>query len=322
MCGIAGIIGIDGNPLEAVRLTKMCEVIAHRGPDDFGYLAASLGRGSSRFTDIRDITLDAPCDVLIGHRRLSVIDLSPEAANPISNGDNTIHLVYNGETYNYRELRAGLVDKAAAEIITGGWKFGNTSHNTEFESDGTIKFNGDATVWNDFVVELSSAKIPAANAPNWAKVADDGSGSTGVYAWHFDDGEYIEFHIQMPHDWKEGSTIYPHVHFECTSDVDPTDKFDLELEYFWVDIGEDRPANTTLENRECETGVNTDTQHQIVNIPENGIDGTGHTISSILICRLERVAAASDNYADQIIIYDADVHYEVDSIGSRGVTSK
>lgn len=189
---------------------------------------------------------------------------------------------------------------------------------------GIIYPGGDSTDWDDFVVELSSARVPTSNAPNWAQVTDDGGtpASTGVFAYHFDDGEYIEFHIQMPHAWKEGSTIYPHVHFECTSDVDPTDKFDLELEYIWVDVGEDRAANSTLVNRECETGVNTDTQHQIVNVPENGIDGTGHTISSILICRLERIAAASDNYAGQIIIYDIDVHYEIDTVGSRDVIVK
>lgn len=201
-------------------------------------------------------------------------------------------------------------------------RVGDVTNYTKIETDGTIEFNGDATVWDDLRVSLSSARIPAANAPNWAKVTDDGAASTGVFAWHFDDGEYIEFHVQMPHGWKVGSTIYPHIHFECTSDVDPTDKFDIELEYFWVDINEDRPANTTLINQECETGVDTDTMHQIVNIPSAGISGVGHTLSSILICRLERIAAASDNYADQIIIYDFDIHYEIDTVGSRQITSK
>ena len=48
-----------------------------------------------------------------------------------------------------------------------------------------------------------------------------------------------------------------------------------------------------------------------------GIDGTGHTISSILICRIKRVAAQTDNYASGIAILDFDIHYEIDTIGSR-----
>ncbi|KKK68933.1 hypothetical protein LCGC14_2939070, partial [marine sediment metagenome] len=53
------------------------------------------------------------------------------------------------------------------------------------------------------------------------------------------------------------------------------------------------------------------------NVTAAGIDGTGHTISSILLCRIKRVAAGSDNYAGGIAILDFDVHYEIDTVGSR-----
>ena len=43
----------------------------------------------------------------------------------------------------------------------------------------------------------------------------------------------------MPHRWKEGTDIYPHIHFMCTSDVDPSDNFGIEFEYTWCDIDED-----------------------------------------------------------------------------------
>ena len=84
MCGIAGIVGQGSQD----QITKMCEVLSHRGPDDLGYY---LGEG-----------------VFLGHRRLSIIDLSPRARQPLSNEDGSVQLVCNGEIYNFRELRERL----------------------------------------------------------------------------------------------------------------------------------------------------------------------------------------------------------------------
>ncbi len=86
MCGIAGRHQQeDGERLA----TLISERLAHRGPD---------GSGPSRFDDGR-VTLQ------LGHRRLSIIDLPPAGAQPFSNG---LTLSYNGELYNYRQLRAEL----------------------------------------------------------------------------------------------------------------------------------------------------------------------------------------------------------------------
>jgi asparagine synthase (glutamine-hydrolysing) len=83
MCGIAGIVG-QGFPLETVE--KMSEALRHRGPDGHG-----VWRGEG---------------VLLGHRRLAILDLSDAARQPMTFGPYTI--VYNGEIYNYRELRETL----------------------------------------------------------------------------------------------------------------------------------------------------------------------------------------------------------------------
>lgn len=83
MCGIAGIVGPFGTP---ERCLAMTERLRHRGPDDGGHFA---GPG-----------------IHLGHRRLSIIDLSSAGRQPMTFGD--LVLVYNGEIYNYRALRAGL----------------------------------------------------------------------------------------------------------------------------------------------------------------------------------------------------------------------
>jgi asparagine synthase (glutamine-hydrolysing) len=88
MCGIAGVVPLHGGPpADEARLGAMCDTIAHRGPDDVG-------------CDIRD-------DVALGMRRLSIIDVAG-GQQPIFNEDRTVRVVFNGEIYNFRELRTEL----------------------------------------------------------------------------------------------------------------------------------------------------------------------------------------------------------------------
>ena len=87
MCGIAGFVLLD-QPAQPARVQAMCDRIRHRGPDDEG------------------IHVDRNC--AIGMRRLSIIDLST-GHQPICNEDGTIWIVFNGEIYNYQELRANLI---------------------------------------------------------------------------------------------------------------------------------------------------------------------------------------------------------------------
>ncbi len=90
MCGIAGILSLAGRPVQLDELRAMSGVIAHRGPDDDGYY------------------LDA--DVGLTMRRLSIIDLE-SGRQPVRNEDGSVWVVFNGEIYNYRELRRELLDR-------------------------------------------------------------------------------------------------------------------------------------------------------------------------------------------------------------------
>ena len=92
MCGIAGMLAADpeGTP-DAQAVRRMCDAMVHRGPDDHGYSS------------------DGPC--ALGHRRLSIIDLRPEGAQPMTNEDGSIAVVVNGEIYNFQALRAELEGK-------------------------------------------------------------------------------------------------------------------------------------------------------------------------------------------------------------------
>jgi len=100
MCGICGKISSGSHPVEEKLLKTMCRSFSHRGPDDEGI---HLSRGAK----LNGFSAHAG----MGHQRLAVIDLSPSARQPMSNEDGTIWTAYNGEIYNYRELRAELERK-------------------------------------------------------------------------------------------------------------------------------------------------------------------------------------------------------------------
>jgi asparagine synthase (glutamine-hydrolysing) len=92
MCGIAGYVG-KAHPDQRACVAmgeNMCHTLAHRGPDDAGVWAADDG------------------GVVLGHRRLSIIDLSPLGRNPMAWDGGRLRITYNGEVYNYRELRTEL----------------------------------------------------------------------------------------------------------------------------------------------------------------------------------------------------------------------
>jgi len=95
MCGICGKIDFTGKPVEEGLIRRMNGRLAHRGPDDAG-VYVSRREGVS-------------CG--LGHRRLSIIDLSAAGRQPMANEDGSLWMVFNGEIYNFKELRRELEDK-------------------------------------------------------------------------------------------------------------------------------------------------------------------------------------------------------------------
>jgi asparagine synthase (glutamine-hydrolysing) len=99
MCGICGVLDFEAERLDPDRLARMTESLWHRGPDDGGlHVAPPVG---------------------LGHRRLAIIDLSPTGRQPMASPDGSAVLVYNGETYNFPELRE--------ELEARGHRFRGTS---------------------------------------------------------------------------------------------------------------------------------------------------------------------------------------------------
>ncbi len=106
MCGIAGIAGLAGIEQPEGLVKRMTDAIAHRGPN-----AEGVWKGD---------------DIVLGHRRLSIIDLSDAGNQPFHSADSRYHVVYNGEIYNYRELQRELTEhtfktSSDTEVLIAAW---------------------------------------------------------------------------------------------------------------------------------------------------------------------------------------------------------
>lgn len=98
MCGIAGVVRFDGGLADPVLVERMSALLAHRGPDGAGTL------------------IEGP--IGLAHRRLAIIDLSDEGRQPMSTADGSLAIVFNGEVFNFLELR-GELERAGHRFRTG-----------------------------------------------------------------------------------------------------------------------------------------------------------------------------------------------------------
>jgi asparagine synthase (glutamine-hydrolysing) len=101
MCGIAGVVARPGSRFTSSWLEDAAAALGQRGPDDVGFLQWTPGE-KPRVGRAMD---PAPAALGFVHRRLSILDLTDAAWQPMSSPDGVYHLVYNGEIYNYVELR-------------------------------------------------------------------------------------------------------------------------------------------------------------------------------------------------------------------------
>ncbi len=158
MCGIAGIFNYRKDPVSEDVLKKMTRIVKHRGPDDEGFWTDGF--------------------IGLGHRRLSIMDLTSAAHQPMVSDDGRYVIIYNGEVYNFRELKKHLESQgnlfhsaSDTEVVLNAWSF--------WGSDALLKFNG------MFAFALWDRK------KNILILARDRFGIKPLYYW--DDGNKLVF---------------------------------------------------------------------------------------------------------------------------------
>jgi hypothetical protein len=186
---------------------------------------------------------------------------------------------------------------------------------TEIEADGTIKFVGNATVWDDIVIPAMALGTVAATP---SKISFLGSGSLKTYG--FDGGaltEELHGSFELKHGYKQESDITVHVHWTPTNANAGNVKW--QLEYSWQNVDGTFSAPTTI--NVIDSTDTTAWKHLRANFP--AITGTGYNIGSILVFRIFRDPTdASDTYASDAALVDIGCHYQIDTVGSRQITTK
>lgn len=155
MCAIAGLVNFEGTRVPSQRITELIETMAHRGRDSAACLHASS-----------DPPLSVYPGIALGHRRLSIIDLSEKATQPMRSAATSNVLVYNGEIYNYLELREELIKRgylfrtrSDSEVILAAYDMWGESCVKRF--NGMFAF----AIWDEKCQRLFCARDPIGIKP-------------------------------------------------------------------------------------------------------------------------------------------------------------
>ena len=135
MCGIVGVVNKDNRPVAAHSLHKMNDILIHRGPDSGGVFIDN--------------------NVGLGHRRLSIIDLTTQADQPMRYLDSPFWIAFNGEIYNYRELKDELENKGFAFRTNSDTEVALAAY-ISWGEDCFNKFNG---MWGMAIYDTRTRKI-------------------------------------------------------------------------------------------------------------------------------------------------------------------
>ena len=185
-------------------------------------------------------------------------------------------------------------------------------------------------VYDDLRVPVTSIKTGGVKDPTFSQYLDNGAGSRGVYGWSFADQgvagneEELFFSVQLPHSYKHGTDITPHVHWSVLVGGAANEFVKWGLEYTWANI-DGTFGSTTIITSDASSAANATTsgdttlsvgKHYVSEL--SGITGTSKTISSMLVCRIFRNSSDSDDdLAQAAFAHEVDFHFQIDTIGSR-----
>lgn len=173
-----------------------------------------------------------------------------------------------------------------------------------------LPFGASATLWDDLrcpVNSLAPGAVPAdpiVYGPAGA-VRIRGFNGAGVT-------ESLDFTAQLPHGYKEGTNLEPHVHW-CPTTANAGNVI-WRLDYYWLNVNATIPVLTQVDTGAVAAG-GVAWAHQVAELP--AIVGAGFLLSSMLMCRIWRDPTGADTYPDDAGLLEIDFYYQVDSAGSR-----
>ena len=196
--------------------------------------------------------------------------------------------------------------------------FGGATDYSSFEADGTLVFNGGATVWDDSMTPAMGARTAAADLALQVL-------SGGVYAPRVDLNDEVYSVIQFPHSLKTSGTvtIKPHIHLINQNSIGAANfNVAFDLEYLWGNIGS-ALAGSSQSDKRVSFASTAALTHKMLTFTDITASAGQGGISSLFFCRVKRVAAGADPYNTNDIFWGGlDIHFEKDTVGSREPASK
>lgn len=220
----------------------------------------------------------------------------------------------SGDPTAYRVTVEGIVDLAktgsleSAQIgaVSGG-------NYTNIGTDGTLTLAGAATAYEDLRIDGLSTRTGVV-----APTDEVGfRGNSNFYSRNFvhNQADEVQFSVQLPHAWKEGGELFPHVHFSPWITNTGAGACQFIMEYYFANVGDVYPT-PPLTYTMTKTWSGSQQWYHLIALNATPITTTLKTISSVMKCRLYRDNTVSNNLAGKVALLYIDFHYEVDSFGS------
>jgi hypothetical protein len=197
-------------------------------------------------------------------------------------------------------------------VRTATARIGTASNYVDIASDGHLTLAGTATVFDDLLPTTFSATT-GGSAPNITLIG----ASTILKAQEFANSSATEEKLpiwQLPHRWKNGSNVYPHIHLYVPNDA-TGGVISFSMTYMWSNIGDTTATETTV------TGTITRTANQGISsniiLDFTAIVGTGKTESSIFTAKISRVQGGADTFSGTCWLLSTDIHIEIEKFGAN-----
>lgn len=177
----------------------------------------------------------------------------------------------------------------------------------------------DLVLWDDLRTPGHDVRTSGSSQPD---MVSGFGGNANLYTLQFDGVSTLEevfFDIQLPHTWKQGSVVYPHVHFSPVSTnsndaVSRTVRF--VLDYTWSNINGAFGVVSSYEMTKAFV-PNASLWKHLIAAGAAGLDGSNKLISSVMKCRLYRDPTnAADTYPQDVALNSFDIHFQVDALGA------
>jgi hypothetical protein len=183
-------------------------------------------------------------------------------------------------------------------------------------TDKTIELQ--ETVWKDINIAGALLSKPSSSAPDTDTFRTSAGTDTGIETYAFAVGEKVHGGFELQHDYKEGTDLLFHVHYQIIDAPTGTDNVQFRLTYILQRDGVTLATVTTIDTPDCPV----DTQYMAYRCDFGDITGTNFKIGDQMMFTLERVASDGDAFAGDILIETAGIHYQVDTLGSRQIGIK